>query len=206
MVKKIVLPGELLSSERKKLGNNIFVSDGKIYSNVVGVYDSENDTATVVPLEGKYKPRIEDSVVGVITRVIHAGYMVDINSFSESFIPRSALRDDLNEGDIIFAKVSNLKEGTEAELSYPKRVFDGEIIELNAARSPRLIGKNGSMLDLLTVASGCEVFVGKNGRVWAKNGNINELKKIVKFVEENSYKSKLTNAVEAYVKKSGGKK
>ncbi len=206
MVKKIVLPGELLSSERKKLGNNIFVSDGKIFSNVLGVYDTDNDSATVVPLEGKYHPRIDDNIVGVVVRVIHAGYMIDVNSYSESFIPRSLMRDDLKLGDIIFAKVSELKDGNEAELSYPKRVFGGEIIELNAARSPRLIGKNGSMLDLLTLGSGSEVFVGKNGRVWAKGGDIVELRKIVKFIEENSYKSKLTNAVEAYVKKVGEKK
>lgn len=206
MVKKIVLPGDLLFSERKRLGNNVFVSGGKIYSNVVGVFDSDNDVASVVPLEGKYTPRVDDNVVGIITRVIHAGYMVDINSFSESFIPRSSIRTDLKLGDIIFAKVSGLKEGNEAELSYPKKTFGGEIIELNPVRSPRLIGKNGSMLDLLTEGSGCEIFVGKNGRVWAKEGDISELKRIVAFVEKNSYKSKLTNAVEAYVKKSGGKK
>lgn len=206
MVKKIVIPGEIVSSERKKLGNNVFVSNGKICSNVVGVFDTEKDVASIIPLEGKYVPRIDDSVVGIITRVIHAGYMVDINSFTESFIPRSSLRSELKLGDILFAKVSGLKEGAEAELSYPKKVFGGEIIELNPVRSPRLIGKNGSMLDLLTQGSGSEVFVGKNGRVWAKDGDINELKKIINFVEQNSYKSKLTNAVEEYVKKNGGKK
>jgi exosome complex component RRP4 len=206
MAKKIVLPGDLLSEERKRLGNNVFVSEGKIYSNVVGVYDDEKDTATVVPLEGKYNPRVEDSVVGIVTRVIHAGYNIDINSYSESFIPRSMMRTDLRLGDIIFAKVSEVDEMKEANLSYPKKVFGGEIIEINAVRSPRLIGKNGSMLDLLTESSDSEVFVGKNGRVWAKGGDIEKLKKIIKFVEENSYKSNLTNSVEAYVKKNGGKK
>lgn len=204
-MKKVVLPGDLISSERKRLGNNVFVSEGKIYASVLGVYDDEKDTATVVPLEGKYEPRTDDSVVGVVTRVIHAGYTVDINSYKESFIPRSAMRNELRLGDVIFAKVSEVDEMKEANLSYPKRVYGGEIIEINAVRSPRLIGKNGSMLDLLTQGSNSEVFVGKNGRVWAKEGNIDELKKLIKFVEENSYKSNLTNAVEAYVK-SGGKK
>ena len=55
-MKRIVVPGELLSEERKRLGGNVFVSDGKIYSKVLGIADDENERATVVPLEGKYNP------------------------------------------------------------------------------------------------------------------------------------------------------
>jgi exosome complex component RRP4 len=200
-MKKIVIPGEVLYGERKKLGNNVFVSDGKIYSRVLGIVDTENESATVVPLEGPYVPRREDSVVGVVTRENFAGYGVNINSFNECFIPKSAMRVPLRLGEIIFAKVSNVNELKEADLSFPKKMTGGEVIKVNPVRSPRLIGKSGSMLDLLSQGTGCELFIGKNGRLWARNGNMELLKRVVKFIEENSYKSNLTNAVEVLLKK-----
>ena len=67
-MKKVVIPGEILFEERKRLGSNVFVLNGKIYSKVLGITDNENETATVVPLQGPYVPRRDDSVVGVITR------------------------------------------------------------------------------------------------------------------------------------------
>ena len=200
-MKKIVIPGELLSEERKRLGGNVFVSDGKIYSRVLGISDDENERATVIPLEGKYNPQIEDTIIGVVSRVIHAGYIVDVNSYAESFIPRSALRNgELKVGDVIMAKVTDVNEVKEANISFPKRMFDGDIIPVTAVRTPRLIGKNGSMLELLRNGTGADVIVGKNGRIWAKGGDLELLRKVVFFIENNSYKSNLTKAVEGFFK------
>ncbi len=200
-MKRIVIPGELLSEERKRLGGNVFVSDGKIYSKVLGITDDEDERATVVPLEGKYNPQIEDTIIGVVSRVVFAGYIVDVNSYTESFIPRSALRNgDLKVGDVIMAKVADVNEVKEANISFPKKMFDGTIIPVTAVRTPRLIGKNGSMLELLRNGTGSEIIVGKNGRIWAKGGNLELLRKVVFFIENNSYKSNLTNAVEGFFK------
>jgi exosome complex component RRP4 len=199
-MKQIVIPGEMVSKERKRLGANVYVSDGKIYSKVLGITDTERDTADVVALEGTYLPRRDDTVIGVVNRVVFAGYGINVNSFADSFIPRKAVRQELKLGDIIAAKVDEVNELREANLNYPKRLIGGEVIEVTAVKSPRLIGKNGSMLDVLTNGTGCEVFIGKNGRVWARNGNVVLLKKAVKFIEENSYKSNLTKAVEQLLK------
>ncbi len=201
-MKKIVIPGELLSVERKRLGGNVFVSEGKIYSKVLGISDDESDSASVVPLQGKYIPQVEDTVVGVVGRVVFAGYGININSFTESFIPKSAVREQLKVGDLVLSKVSNVNEMREAELSFPKRLFGGEVVEVTPVRTPRLIGKNGSMLELLAKGTNSEIYIGKNGRVWARNGNLELLKKVVLFIEENSFKSNLTNSVEDFFKKA----
>ena len=200
-MKKIVVPGELLSEERKRLGGNVFVSDGKIYSKVFGISDDENERAAVVPLEGRYNPQVEDTIIGVVSRVIHAGYIVDVNSYTESFIPRSAMRNgELRVGDVIMAKVTDVNEVKEADIAFPKRMYDGDIIPVTAVRTPRLIGKNGSMLDLLRNGTGSEIIVGKNGRVWAKGGDLELLRKVIFFIENNSYKNNLTKAVEGFFK------
>jgi exosome complex component RRP4 len=199
-MKQIVIPGEVVSEERKRLGSNVFVSDGKIYSKVLGITDKENDTADVVALKGTYVPRRDDTVIGIVNRVVFAGYGVEINSFTSSFIPRKAMRQEAKLGDILVAKIEDVNELKEANLAYPKKLYDGEIIEIIPVRSPRLIGKNASMLDVLTNGTNCEIFIGKNGRVWAKDGNIELLKKAVQFINDNSYKSNLTNAVEELLK------
>ncbi len=195
-MKQVVVPGELISAERKRLGQNVYVSDGKIYSKVLGISDDERESAEVVALEGTYMPRRDDTIIGVVSRVVFAGYGININSFVDSFIPRKGLRDEAKVGDIIVAKVEEINEMREANLAFPRILRGGEIIELTPVRSPRLIGKNGSMLDVLTNGTNCEIFVGKNGRVWARNGNIALLKKAVEFIDKNSFKSNLTNAVE----------
>jgi len=198
MSKKIVVPGEMISSERKKLGGNVYVANGKIYSKVLGISDEAGDTANVVALEGKYNAFVGDAVIGVVNRVVFAGFGININSFAESFIPRSAMREDLKEGDIIMAKIEYVNEMREADLEFPRKLFGGEIIDMTPVRTPRLIGKNGSMLDLLKRGTGCEIVIGKNGRVWARGGNTELLKKVVKFIDKNSYKSNLTNAIEGF--------
>jgi exosome complex component RRP4 len=199
-MKQVVIPGELISAERKRLGSNVFVSDGKIYSRVLGISDNQGEVASVVALKGTYIPRREDTVIGVVSRVMFSGYLIDINSFTETFIPRKALREECNAGDIIVAKVDSVNQLREIDISYPKKLFGGELIEVEPVRSPRLIGKNASMLDVLTNYTGCEVFVGKNGRLWARGGNLELLKKAVAFINDNSYKSNLTNAVEELLK------
>ena len=199
-MKQIVIPGEIVSEERKRLGSNVYVQNGKIHSKVLGIIDNESDTADVVALKGTYVPKRDDTVIGIVNRVVFAGYGVEINSFNESFIPRKAMRQDAKLGDIIVAKIDDVNELKEANLSYPKKLYDGEIIEIIPVRSPRLIGKNASMLDVLTNGTNCEIFIGKNGRVWAKDGNIDLLKKAINFIDENSYKSNLTNAVEELLK------
>jgi exosome complex component RRP4 len=108
------------------------------------------------------------------------------------------MRDQLRVGDIIMAKIESVDELKEADLMFPRRLIGGEVMEIVPVRSPRLIGKNGSMLELLRQGTGCELVVGKNGRIWARNGNIDLLKKMVAFIEDNAYKSNLTNAVQDY--------
>lgn len=201
-MKKLVIPGEIISEERKRLGANVFVSDGKIHSKVLGIVNMDSDKASVVPLEGPYIPKIDDTVIGIVNRVVFAGYGIDINSIKSVFLPKSATRSQFNLGDIVALKVKSVDEMKEADVTFPKKLVGGEIIEINPVRTPRLIGKNCSMLDLLRDGTDVELFIGKNGRVWAKDGDTSLLKKVVRFIEKNSYKSNLTNAVESFFKKA----
>ncbi|MFA5357612.1 MAG: KH domain-containing protein [archaeon] len=204
-MKEVVVPGQLVSEDRKKIGSNVYIANGRIYSKVLGITDTEGDFANVVPLNGLYMPVQDDVVIGVVSRVVFAGYGIDVNSFGSSFIPKSAMREELRMGDLISAKVSYVNELREAELDFPRKLMGGDVIEVTPVRVPRLIGKNASMLELLKNGTGANIIIGKNGRVWARDGNFELLKELVSFINENSYKSHLTSTVEEILKKKGKK-
>ena len=80
MPKRIVVPGELVTAERKRLGENVYLKEGSIIATVVGLVNETDTTVSVVQLEGKYIPQEGDVVIGVVTDEKFSGYVVDINS------------------------------------------------------------------------------------------------------------------------------
>ena len=90
-MKKVVIPGEVVSTERKRMGSNVFIQNGKICSEVLGITTDEGDMASVVALKGVYLPKENDVVVGIVSSEKFAGYNVNINCFYESFISRKEL-------------------------------------------------------------------------------------------------------------------
>ncbi len=206
MAKRIVIPGELVTEERKKLGSHVFVREGKIYSDSIGLVNDEADFASVVPLEGKYMPQMNDVIIGVITVERFAGYSVDVNSFYPSFVSKKELREVLKPGSIISAKVMKVNELNEVELGNTRMFFGGEIISVTPVKIPRIIGKEGSMLNILKNGTGSNIIVGRNGRIWAKGGNIDLLTKAIEKIEGEAHMEHLTNRISEFLEKQSGRK
>ncbi|EQD65790.1 KH type 1 domain protein, partial [mine drainage metagenome] len=68
-MRQFITPGEELPKEAKR-NEYVAVYNGKAYSNIMGFYDTERKD--IVPLEGMWKPRIGDSVIGVVERPTRA--------------------------------------------------------------------------------------------------------------------------------------
>ena len=204
MAKRIVIPGELVTEERKKLGSHVFVREGKIYSDSMGLVNDEADFASVVPLEGKYMPQMNDVIIGVITLERFAGYSVDINSFYPSFVSKKELREVLKPGSIISAKVLKVNELNEVDLGNTRMFFGGDIIQVTPVKIPRIIGKEGSMLNILKNGTGSNIIVGRNGRIWAKGGNIDLLAKAIEKIEDEAHMEHLTNRITEFLEKHSG--
>jgi len=199
MERKVVVPGELVTEERKKTGRHVFVEEGKIYSDCLGLADSEGEYVNVIPLQGKYMPQTGDLIVGIIVSEEYSGYVIDINSFYTSFLPKEKLRKPLKKGDIVSTKISYVDEINEADLENVRVFYDGEIVDVAPVKVPRVIGKNGSMLNVLKQGTGSAVMAGRNGRVWIKGGNIPLLKKALKKIEDEAHTSNLTNKMEQFL-------
>lgn len=205
MEKKIVVPGELVTEQRKRLGTHVYIREGRIYSDVLGLVHDDNDVASVVPLEGKYMPQVGDVIVGVIASEKFSGYVVDINSPYMSFVSKDSLREVLKPGAVISAKVSSVNELREAELDNARVFYGGEIVEISPVKVPRVIGRNGSMLDILKQGTGSSMLVGRNGWIWAKDGNTKLLAASLRKIEAEAHLDNLTHNMAEFLKKESGK-
>jgi len=202
MEKKIVVPGELVTEERKTMGQHVFAENGKIYADSLGLTYTEGNTASVVPLHGKYIPKTDDLIVGLVTQETFNGYIVDINSLYNSYISKELLRERLVKGSVISAKIISVNEINEADLSNVRVFYGGEIVNITPVKVPRLIGKNASMMETLKKGTGSNMLVGRNGRIWIKGGNTKLLTEAIRKIEEEAHKSNLTNKMEEFLKQN----
>ena len=220
--RQIVVPGETIVSGDEFLpGDGVRREGDEIVASKFGLADVSDRLVKIIPLSGTYTPRRGNAILGQVVDITFNGWLVDFGGPSNAFlsmmeVPRYVNKGELREhfdfGDIMAAKVWNTN-GRGIDLSVKMRGFgkleEGMIIKINPNKVPRVIGKEGSMVNMIKDATGCEITVGQNGWVWIKGKTIDDevkTKKIIEFISDNSYISGLTEKVEEFIKSFGKKK
>ncbi len=193
-MKEIVVPGDKVDG---KVESYVFKEGNNVYSMMLGVMDTKEGYGRIVPLNGKYFPQVEDYVVGIITDVKRGGYVLDINSPYDAFL---ASRRRYDNGAVIFAKVGDVSEVRSVSLTMDKQLYDGELIEIMAVKVPRVIGKKNSMVMLITEKTKTDIYVGRNGRIWLKGGDIDKAKKAILKIEKEAHTDGLTDRITEFLK------
>lgn len=194
-MKSIVIPGDLLFPY-KQTGDFYYVENGKTYSSIVGIFDSEKKI--LIPLEGVYFPKVGDTIIGIITDVRFSNYLVDTNSPFEGIVFSKFVKFPLNIGEVIEAEVKGI-EGTEIILQNVKRLMGGKLIEIKPSKIPRVIGKGRSMLELIEKYTNTKLTVGLNGRIWIKGENIAKAAKAIIKIEKEAHVSGLTERITKFL-------
>jgi exosome complex component RRP4 len=220
--RKIVVPGEtIIQGDEFLPGDGTRREEKDIVAGRYGLADLTDRLVRVIPLSGVYAPRRGNVIIGSIVGVTFKGWLVDFGSHMNGFlnvaeVPRyigkGELRDFLDFGDVVCAKVFST-DGNNIDLSIKLRGFGkvegGQLIQVNANKVPRVIGKEGSMVNLIKEATGCDITVGQNGVIWVESQKIEDelaAKKIIEFICENSFVAGLTEKVENFIEKEFGKK
>lgn len=199
---RFVMPGELISEEKKKFGDHVFTNQGKLYSDVVGFVEEFNGVIRVnAATNEKYLPKEGDLVLGIITGEKATGYTVDIHSLLESYVQKKELREPLKEKTVISARVQGVSDNKEASLADVRAFFGGELFEISPVKSTLAIGKNAATLELLKRYTNSTILVGRNGFVWGKGGNLVLLEKAIAVIENAA----LTDDVEKQLQAVLGK-
>ncbi|MHA2054598.1 MAG: exosome complex RNA-binding protein Rrp4 [Candidatus Hodarchaeales archaeon] len=220
---QLVIPGEVLAR-----GPDVKVAGGvyrrksgeetEIIASMIGLVKIRQKNIGIVPLEGCYIPLEGDIVIGRIVRVGITSWNVDIrgpyvgalrvNSVLDRDFDslRETLDSVLTVGDIIKAQITYFDRTRDPVLTLQGRglhkITRGRLIEVDPVKIPRIIGKKGSMIQLLKNMTNAQIIVGQNGRIVISAANIgieNLVIKAIHKIETEAHTTGLTDRIRVYL-------
>ena len=222
--KEIVVPGETIATGMSFLpGKGAYRESDKILAQRLGMVSVEGKVIKLIPLAGKYIPKLKDRVIGRVFDVLMTGWRMEINSpysavmtlkdATSEFIPRGAdLTQYFGLGDYVVCQIVNVTSQKLIDTSMKgpglRKLRGGRVIEVNSQKVPRIIGKDGSMVGMIKQATGCNIIVGQNGWIWLDGEPQGEVTavKAIKKIEEEAHLGGLTDRMAAWLEKETGVK
>ena len=215
----IVIPGDLIYEGKTRSGDNTYREEGNLYATRVGLVNYDKDRVTVIALEAGFVPLVGDLVIGEVRDIELGQWKVNISADKNAIL---TVNDAINKpfrsyldmtrildvGDTIVAKIVDLDRSRTPILSILGRdlgrVHEGFIINITPSKIPRLIGKKGSMINMILRETRCHITIGQNGRVLihGKNRSDEELVvKVINKVDAEAHTSGLTSRIQEYLTK-----
>ncbi|MFO7710985.1 MAG: exosome complex RNA-binding protein Rrp4 [Candidatus Woesearchaeota archaeon] len=211
---EVAVPGEVLATGMDYLPSYGTYRNGEnIHAKIVGLAKVDGKVIKLIPLNGQYYPKKDDTVIGRVFDILISGWRLDLRSghsavlplqeASNDFIKRNARLDqyfDIDEW--VVCQITNVTSQKLIDVSTKgpglRKLNGGRIITVVPYKVPRIIGKGGSMVSLIKEKTGSKVIVGQNGVIWIANETPEmELKTVeaIKFVESNAHTEGLTDRV-----------
>ena len=217
--RQIVVPGETITSGNEFLPGDGAYRDGvEVVAGRYGIANVVEKHIRVVPISGAYYPRRGNTIIGTIVDITFNGWLINFGGAQNAFLPvsevpryvnKNEMREFLDFGESVIVKVWDVKSrGVDASMKMRGfgKIDGGMIIAVGPNEVPRIIGKEGSMVKLIKNATGCDVTVGQNGKIWilGKDSD-NEIvaKKIIEFIADHVTIAGLTEKVENFIKELG---
>jgi len=215
--REIVLPGELVSEDGLSPGIGTYRRGGKVYAAMIGFRRVRGNVVELIPLSGKYVPLNGHSLIGVVIDMGPSFWVVDINS---PYIGILHVNDTmwkigfgetgkyLEMGAYMICAVSEIEGGSKALITMKpfgcRKLDQGIVITVMASRVPRIIGKDGSMINMIKEFTKCSIYVGKNGRIWldGPSDSVSLAMKAIRMVEHEAPSTGLTEKVSAFLRSS----
>ncbi len=147
-------------------------------------------------------------MIGKVENITFNGWILDIGTPETAFLPigevpkyvnKNGLDELIDFGDMVIVKIQEVnKRGIDLTIKGRGlgKIDEGIIVHVNSNKVPRLIGKEGSMINMIKDETKCNITVGQNGVIWINGNNIEDelfAKKALMFVAENSFIDGLTD-------------
>jgi exosome complex component RRP4 len=214
--RRYVIPGDVITTGPYRPEQNVILQGDKIMSTVIGISEIYDDSVKVIPLTGIYVPKNNDLVIGKIVSHSSLSWAVDINSLYPGMLPASdvfgrnfqASTDDMNsklkKGDLIVARIGNFDRSRDPLITIGDRelgkIESGELVRISPSKIPRLIGKQGTMIQIIETATNATITIGQNGWVVVSCENPDGLSraiKAIKMVEKQAHIANLTDRIKS---------
>ena len=213
------MPGDLLGEATLRTGENTYRNQGKVLASRVGLVEYDRGGVSVIALRSNYEPRLGENVVGCVVDVELGNWTVDIDAPSEAvlnvsdalgepFRPEMSLPRFFDRGNIILARIVSLaRDGTPILSTLEPglgKIHGGRLVRMTSSKIPRLIGKRGSMVNMILKETGCQIIIGQNGIIVVNCRDRDSEELVVSVldkIENEAHTSGLTNRVYEYIKK-----
>lgn len=212
--RKYVIPGDVVTTGPFRPEQNVILEGEKIISTAVGISEIYEDSVRVISLTGKYIPKIDDLVIGKINSHTSLSWELDINSCYVGFLPAqdvfgrdfSAHADELatklKTGDLVAARIANFDRTRDPLVTISDRdlgaIDSGVLVKISPSKVPRLIGKRGSMIQMIEMATNAAVTIGQNGWVVVScetPEGLLKAKKAIEMVNQKAHVANLTDQI-----------
>jgi len=216
--RKIVVPGEVIFSGADFLpGEGTRREGDDILASRYGLSEKVGRVVKIIPLSGAFIPRRNNVILGRVIDYTHNGWLLEIDYAGNAFLgvaeaPRFINKNELDQciaiGDMVSAKIWSVSNrGVDLSLKGKGlgKLEEGFVFRINPSRVPRIIGREGSMINLIKEKTGCNITVGQNGWVWVKGNNTDseiKARKVIEFVSHKVYIEGLTEKVEEWFEKN----
>ncbi|MCV0411196.1 exosome complex RNA-binding protein Rrp4 [Nitrosopumilus sp.] len=220
--RKYVIPGDVVTTGPFRPEQNVELQGNKIISTTIGISEIYDDSVKVIPLTGKYIPKINDLVIGKVISHTSLSWELDINSCYVGFLPAqdvfgrdfSAHADELasklKSGDLVAARIANFDRTRDPLVTISDRdlgkIDTGILIQISPSKVPRLIGKRGTMIQMIEMATDAAITIGQNGWVVVSCESPEGLlkaKKAIEMVNEKAHVANLTDQVKEMLDSKG---
>ena len=218
--RELVTPGDLIAEGGYVTGESTYKEGDKIYATRVGLADYEGRRVYVVALKAFYVPIVGDLVIGKVVDVTLGSWTLDIraphfatlrasDALNRPFNPQ---RDDLpsifDVGDLILSKIVAYDRTRDPLLTLREpglgKITRGQVAEITPTKIPRVIGRKGSMVNILKKETGCQITVGQNGLILVTGKTIEDERlaiMAIRKIEQEAHTRGLTERVTEMIRK-----
>lgn len=218
--RKYVIPGDVVTKGPFRPEQNVILEGTEIISTTIGISEIYDDSVKVIPLTGKYIPKINDLVIGKVISHTSLSWELDVNSCYVGFLPAqdvfgrdfSAHADELTSklkaGDLVAARIANFDRTRDPLVTIADRdlgkIDSGDLVKISPSKVPRLIGKRGTMIQIIEMATNAAITIGQNGWVVVScesSEGLLKAKKAIQMVNDKAHVANLTDQVKEMLEK-----
>ncbi len=216
--REVVVPGQVLCVGLDYLPSNGTVRRGDaIAASVLGLANFQGRLVSIIPLSGRYMPMVGDVVVGKVIDILLTGWRLEINSAYSAVLSivntQGYIRkgEDLTKyyhiGDFLLTRIITVTSQNLIDVTMKapgmRRLTGGRVVRVSPNKVPRIIGKNGSMLEQVKKMTQCDIVVGQNGMVWLQGHPRNEVAAVetLRKIETEAHVAGLTQRITGWLER-----
>jgi exosome complex component RRP4 len=216
--RQLVVPGEVLATGLDFLpSSGCFREDNKVKAKLMGLVKLRERFIVVVPLAGVYIPKTGDGIIAQVEDMQSTMWITNINSPYDAILTLGEAvgeyvdlsKTDISVyydiGDLVYAKILNVSKSKQVQLTMndhrARKLMGGRMINITPSKVPRLIGKDGSMIELIKNKTNCQIIVGQNGIAWVKGEKEALASKAILMINDESHIVGLTDKISQLLEK-----